>query len=106
MNNISLPLNLSGIGGSLGGNLINHLCYADKSRLIALSCSGMQCFFDISDKYAIDHQITYSAIKLFLLSFKPKHIKIKHPDFALGKHVSPAVDKCIYLGIIVSEAIW
>ena len=26
MNNLSVSLNHSGIGGSLGGNLINHLC--------------------------------------------------------------------------------
>ena len=39
-----------------------------------------------------------------LLCVKPKHIKIDLPDFLLGKHVIPAVDKCKYLGIIVSEA--
>ena len=37
MNNLSVSLNHSGIGGSLGGNLINHLCYADDLCLIALS---------------------------------------------------------------------
>ena len=36
MNNLSVSLNHSGIGGSLGGNLINHLCYADAGRDIAL----------------------------------------------------------------------
>ena len=41
MNNLSVSLNHSGIGGSLGGNLINHLCYADDLCLIALSSSGM-----------------------------------------------------------------
>ena len=29
MNTLSLSLNSSGIGGSLGDNIINHLCYAD-----------------------------------------------------------------------------
>ena len=35
--------------------------------------------------------------------FKPNLIKITSPSFVLGKHVIPAVDKCKYLGIIVSE---
>ena len=38
------------------------------------------------------------------MCFKPKHIKIGIPDFVLGKLVIPAVDKCKYLGIIISEA--
>ena len=104
MNNLSVSLNHSGIGGSLGGNLINHLCYADDLCLIAFSSSGMQCLLDICDKYATDHQLTYNATKSFTLCFKPKHIKIGIPDFVLGKLVIPAVDKCKYPGIIISEA--
>ena len=34
MNNLSLSLNSSDIGGSLGDNIINPLCYADDSCLI------------------------------------------------------------------------
>ena len=34
MNNLGVSLNNSGIGGSQGGNLINHLCYADDLCLI------------------------------------------------------------------------
>ena len=104
MNNLSVSLNHSGIGGSLRGNLINHLCYADGLCLIALSSSGMQCLLDICDKYATGHQLTYNATKSFTLCFKPKHIKLGIPDFVLGKLVIPAVDKCKYLGIIISEA--
>ena len=43
---LSLSLNHSGIGGSLGDNPINHLCYADDVCLIALSSEGMQYFLD------------------------------------------------------------
>ena len=92
MNNLSVSLNHSGIGGSLGGNLIKHLCYADDLCLIALSSSGMQCLLDICDKYATGHQLTYNATQSFTLCFKPKHLKIGLPDFVLGKLVIPAVD--------------
>ena len=80
------------------------LSYADDLCLIALSSSGRQCLFDICDKYATGHQLTYNATKSFTYCFKPKHIKIGLPDFVLGKLVIPAVDKCRYLGIIISEA--
>ena len=76
MNNLSVSLNHSGIGGSLGGNLINHLCYADDLCLFALSSSGMQCLLDICDKYATGHQLTYNATKSITLCFKPKHMCI------------------------------
>ena len=72
MNNFSVSLNHSGIGGSLGGNLINHLCYADDLCLIALSSSGIKCLLDICDKYAAGHKLTYDATKSFTLCFKPK----------------------------------
>ena len=39
MNNLSLSLNSSGIGGSLGDNIMNHLYYADDLCLISLSSS-------------------------------------------------------------------
>ena len=44
--------NISDIGGSLGGSLVNHLCYADDLCLMALGSSGMQCLLDICDNYA------------------------------------------------------
>ena len=46
MNDLILSLNQPDIGGSLGDNLINHICYADDLCLIALSSSGMQHLLD------------------------------------------------------------
>ena len=47
MNNLSVTLNQSGIGGSIGDNLVNHICYADDLCLIALRSSGMQHLLDL-----------------------------------------------------------
>ena len=52
----------------------------------------------------ISHQLSYNATKSFSLCFRPKQIKINPPSFVLRKQLIPAVDKCKYLGIIVSEA--
>ena len=84
-NNLSVSLNQSGIGGSLGGSLFNHLCYADDLCLIESRSSGIQCLLDICDKYATGHQLTYNATKSLALCFRPKHIKIDLPDFVLRK---------------------
>ena len=37
--------------------------------------------------------------------FKPSQTQITPPSFVLRKHVIPAVDKCKYLGIVVSKTI-
>ena len=102
MNNLSLSLNSSGIGGSLGDNIINQLCYADDLCLISLCSSGMQHLLDICDTYAISHQLSYNATKSFSLCFIPKQIKMNPPSFVLEKQQIPAVHKCKHLGIIVS----
>ena len=64
----------------------------------------MQHLLDICDTYAISHQLSYNATKSFSLCFRPKQNKMDPPSFVLGKQLIPAVDKCKYLGIIVSEA--
>ena len=52
MDQLSIRLNRSGIGGNIGGHLINHLCYADDLCLISLSSVGMQSLLDICNIYA------------------------------------------------------
>ena len=42
MDQLSVKLNASNIGGGTGGVLVNHLCYADDICLISLSSAGMQ----------------------------------------------------------------
>ena len=53
MDQLSIRLNRSGIGGDIGGHLINHLCYADDLCLISLSSAGMQSLLDICNSCAI-----------------------------------------------------
>ena len=64
INNLSVSLNHSGIGGYLGGNLINHLCYGDELCIIALNLLGMQCLSNICDKYTTGHQLTFNETLL------------------------------------------
>ena len=52
MDDLSLMLNCSGIGGYIGTSFINHLCYADDLCLVSLSSSGMQHLLNICNEYA------------------------------------------------------
>ena len=52
MDDLSNKLDQSGIGGIIGGHLINHLCYADDLCLISLSSAGMQKLLDMCSTYA------------------------------------------------------
>ena len=73
MDDLSIKLNQSGIGGYIGGHLINHLCYADDLCLISLSSAGIQKLLDMCSTYAIQHLLTYNGYKSYSMCFKPKH---------------------------------
>ena len=79
----------------------------DDFCLISLSSSRMHHHLDICDPYTISHQLSYmfNATKSFSLCFRPKQIKISPPPpgIILGKPIIPAVKKCKYLDIILSE---
>ena len=73
MNNLSLSLNSSSIGGSLGDNVINHLCYPDDLCPISLSSSGMQHLLDICDTLGQNGMLDISFIlNMFEMSWKTK----------------------------------
>ena len=74
MDDLSMHLNSSGIGGYLGTAFINHLCYADDLCLISLSSSGMQQLLHI-----------YNGSKSFSLCLKRKYLKISPPTFFLDQ---------------------
>ena len=78
MNNLSVTLNQSGIGGFLGDSLVNHICYADDLCLIALSSSGMQHLLDLCSVYATNHQLSYNATNHFLYVLNQVELKLNH----------------------------
>ena len=51
MNKLSITLNDAAIGGHIDGQLLNHLCCADKMCLISISSSGMQQLLNVCDSY-------------------------------------------------------
>ena len=54
MNDFSCALNRSNIGGRIGGEIVNHLSYADDLCLICLSSAGMQKLLNVCSNYATE----------------------------------------------------
>ena len=95
-------LNRSNIGGCIGGEIVNHLSYADDLCLICLSSAGMQKLLNVCSKYATKHSLSYNASKLYSLCFKATTIKFKRPTLHIGQINIPNVTDCRYLGITIS----
>ena len=94
MDDLSLKLNCSGIGGYIGTSFINHLCYADDLCLISLSSSGMQHLLNICKEYAFTHKLLYNGSKSFALCFKKNTLKVSSQSFYLDQIKIPTVDQC------------
>ena len=62
MDQLSVKLNASNIGGDIGGMLVNHLYYADDICLISLSSAGMQQLLNICDTYAKECSLPYDLL--------------------------------------------
>ena len=96
MDDLSIAMNNSGIGGYLGDAFLNHLCYADDICLISLSSSGMQQLLTICQNYATNHQLMYNGAKSFSLCFKNNAIKIKQPSFYLLRFCDSLVASLLF----------
>ena len=94
---LSIKLNQSGIGGDIGGHLINQLCYADDLCLISLSSAGMQKLLDMCNTYAREHLLTYNEVNHIPCVSSPNIL-----NFYLNKLEILKVDQCKYLGIMIS----
>ena len=68
---LSCALNRSNIGGRIGGEIVNHLSYADDLCLICLSSAGMQKLLNVCSNYATEHSLSYNANKPYSLCCNP-----------------------------------
>ena len=100
MDNLSLMLKCSGIGGYIRIYFINHLCYADDLCIISLSSSGMQYLFVMSMQPLTNYYTVYNGSKSFLLCFKNNTLKVSSTSFYLDQIKILTVKQCRYFGII------
>ena len=70
INELSELLNKSGIGGYLGGTIINHMLYAHDICIFYLSSSGLQHLLNICSDYCERHDLTFNARKIYVHVFQ------------------------------------
>ena len=63
MNDLSVALNNSGIGGNLGDAFLNHLCYTDDICLISLSSDNVVRYYIVYSMYGF---VTFVCIFIFV----------------------------------------
>ena len=63
INDLSIILSETGIGGSIGGKFVHHMIYADDLCVISLSSSGLQSLLNICTEYCQLHDLTFNAKK-------------------------------------------
>ena len=103
MDDLSVSLNMSGIGCSINNTPVNHLMYADDTVLIASSAFGLQRLITICENYASQCDIIFNASKSKYMAIIPKHLKIHTPRVKLAGNVLELVTKYKYLGYFISD---
>ena len=63
MDDLSVALNNSGIGGNLGDAFLNHLCYTDDICLISLSSNNVVRYYIVYSMYGF---VTFVCIFIFV----------------------------------------
>ena len=81
MDKLSMTLNNTAIGGQIGGQLLNYLCYADGMCLISIYSAGMQELLNVCHSYSIEHSLLYNGNKSYSLCFKPTLSNLRDPVF-------------------------
>ena len=105
VNELSELLDKSGIGGNLGGTLINHMLYADDICIVSLSSSGLQHLLNICSDYCERHDLTFNVKKSMCMYFSTsinKHCGL--PVIYLGNCECQFVNEVKYLGVMIHSS--
>ena len=100
MDDLSVSVSSSNIGGRIGNIFLNHLCYVDDLCLGCSSFAGLQKLLNIYSMYASDHSLTYNA---FLLCFIPGTIQFGRHELYMDTLLVPNVSECKKLGTIICQ---
>ena len=104
VDDLSHKLNASGIGCSIGGQLLNHFSFADDMALCALTAGGMQRLLRICEEYAVEHDILYNPQKTVCMLVRPKGLSdLRSMDLTVNGRNLRYVAQHKYLGVILSH---
>ena len=107
VNELSELLNKSGIGGNVGGKIINHMLYADDICIVSLSSSGLQHLYliyvviTVNDMTKNAKNAKKSMCMYFSTSIK-KHCGL--PVIYLDNCECQFVNEVKYLGVMIHSS--
>ena len=102
VNELSELLDKSGVGGNMGGTIINHMLYADDICIVSLSPLGLQQLLNIRNDYSELHDLTFNAKPSLSMYFGidiNKHCGL--PVIYLDNYVCQFVKEVKYLGVMI-----
>ena len=95
----------STIGGSIGGNSINHILYADDLCIVSLFSAGLQQLLVQCDDYCKKkHSITSNVSKSVCMFFKSEvNKKCDNTDIFLSGKAIDFVQETKFIGVILNS---
>ena len=106
MDELSIRLKSSNKGCNIGGQVINHLMYADDLSLVCPSIKGLRDLVSICESYGIEHDIVYHKVKSKCMYFIPRKsvLKLENlPLVKLGNNNLQVVHHFVYLGYDLND---
>ena len=61
MDKLSIALGDTAVGGHIGGQLLNHMCYADDMCPISISSTDTQQLLNVCHSFSIDHSLLHNG---------------------------------------------
>ena len=105
INDLSIRLTNSGIGGTLGGKFVNHMIYADDLCIVSLSSSGLQTLLKMCTDYCDLHDIKFNAKKSVCLVFRSSVNKsCALPKIFICDTICEFPNEVKYLGVMISSS--
>ena len=100
---LSNILNNSTTGGSLGGQPINHVLYADDLCIVSSSLAGLQNLLSICEKYCTSHSVTFNVKKSACMFFKSNVNKhCNYANVCLSSNHFEFVQEVKYVGVLLT----
>ena len=105
INDLSIRLTNSGIGGTLGGKFVNHMIYADDLCIVSLSSSSMQTLLKMCTDYCDIHDIKFNAKKSVCLFFRSSVTKsCALPKIFICDTICEFSNEVKYLGVMICSS--
>ena len=77
--------------------------YADDLVLLAPSSMGLSMLLSVCSDYGLEHDIKYNSTKSNVIFCCKKFKDIHMPNFMLNDKILTRVNKCKYLGHVLTE---